>query len=44
MDKNCKHKWIVDKNKNFAYCEECLCCIKDGKIMTKEEYKLLKQN
>ena len=36
--KKCKHKWIADKRKNFAYCEKCLNCIVDKTQMTKEEY------
>jgi len=35
----CDHKWIIDKKESFAYCEICHGCIKDGKFMTKEEYK-----
>ena len=42
MDK-CKHRWIIDKKKSFAYCEKCHCCIKDGKKMTKKQYlKIIK--
>ena len=38
LKKECKHSLIVDKNKDFAYCEKCLVCIKNGKIMSKDEY------
>lgn len=34
----CNHKWVLGKTEDFAYCHECLCCIKDGKIYTRKEY------
>ena len=34
----CKHRWIIDKSGDFAYCDKCFICIKDGKTYTKEEY------
>jgi hypothetical protein len=38
--KECKHiRFIKDKKTDFAYCEDCLMCFKDGKWITKEEYK-----
>ncbi len=37
--KPCQHSWISDKNKPFAYCDKCMCCIKDGKTMSAKEYK-----
>lgn len=35
----CNHlSFVKDKAKDFAYCEECLMCWKNGEWITKEEY------
>lgn len=36
--KTCKHMWHMDKKTSFMYCSLCMRCVKDGVMMTKDEY------